>query len=245
MATRFLRRSLPRVSQPQFPAPLGSIGQVLTPAHPFTASASVTSGINSLGKFVKPTSGTLSQPLRFTPPANNFTLLIVASAIPSTLYAPIGGAYASLSGASNGLFLKTWDAAGKLLLFGTSGNLQFTDASVINAPVVIVMGVMGSVPYIFVNGKPETITTSLASVTWGSDPALVWANSTAQMGMCALLPGMSAQAAKNLSRMPWTVFADLSLPLPIGAVSPLYPTLSNIRFNPATPTGGYFAVDLS
>jgi Concanavalin A-like lectin/glucanases superfamily len=42
----------------------------------------------------------------------------------------------------------------------------------------------------------------------------------------------------------WQLFEDELTYIPIGGVAP-YPTLSNIRFNPATTTGGYFSVDLS
>jgi hypothetical protein len=42
----------------------------------------------------------------------------------------------------------------------------------------------------------------------------------------------------------WSMARGLERTVRLGA-SALYPTLSNMRFNPATPTGGYFAVDLS
>ena len=48
-----------------------------------------------------------------------------------------------------------------------------------------------------------------------------------------------------LEAQPWRICAPLVyLPFPTGAAA-LYPTLCNIRFNPATSSGGYPAVDLS
>lgn len=53
----------------------------------------------------------------------------------------------------------------------------------------------------------------------------------------------SASVNASLSANPWQLFEDELLYIPTS--SALYPTLSNIRFNPATSSGGYFAVALS
>lgn len=47
----------------------------------------------------------------------------------------------------------------------------------------------------------------------------------------------------RFSGEPYAAFEDPILPIPIS--SSLYPTLSNLRFNPATSTGGYLAVDMA
>jgi hypothetical protein len=50
-------------------------------------------------------------------------------------------------------------------------------------------------------------------------------------------------AAGDLMQDIWDLYAPEMIFVPAGGS--LYPTLSNIRFNPATSTGGYFAVDMS
>ncbi len=56
--------------------------------------------------------------------------------------------------------------------------------------------------------------------------------------------GFSPSEAQLLIANPWQLFEDEQTYLPFGTAA-LYPTLSNMRFNPATSSGGYFAVDLS
>lgn len=64
------------------------------------------------------------------------------------------------------------------------------------------------------------------------------------LGLSLYSRRLIADEQMALYRNPWQLFADDLLPLPLTAAA-LYPTLSNIRFAPATPTGGTFAVDLS